>query len=216
MREEVLKDLYENRYTYHHDLLGFLRKEFPNLLQQQVCNILIEMMNDRVITGVESSTGIPEVGGIFYWGDHLKLMSQFSPDARLYLKITNLGIKELNDFNFREQVKIANEAAISQSKSSISTNESLRTTNQSIIDLNKKTERYYESLKKATWVMALATGLYALFTLIQIFISIFSTPQYKQEQPKRSTNLHLEGTLKYQKENDTVYYIEIHPKSQKR
>lgn len=148
MREEILEYLYEKRYTINPDVIGFLKRGFPNIRQDQARDNLMQMVDDKIISGTDRNA----IMAFFQTaGDKYKCMEDF-PDQTINFHILPPGIKEHKENIFQEQVKQTNKAVIDQTVSSIATNKSIR-------NLNDKTDGYYNQLKWATWVIAIATGL---------------------------------------------------------
>jgi hypothetical protein len=66
------------------------------------------------------------------------------------------------------------------------TNVSLQKANLSSVILNSKTDGYYKQLKRATWVIAFATVITMLATIVNIGVTIYvsTTQQNNQSQPQ--------------------------------
>ena len=84
-------------------------------------------------------------------------------------KITIKGKGIVEQMRFNSQIMQTNKAIELSSESSIITNEALRITNNSIRELNTKTNIYYLQLERATWVIAGATLLSFISSLMLYF-----------------------------------------------
>lgn len=82
-----------------------------------------------------------------------------------------------------------------------STNLSLQSANASTKELNVKTNQYYNQLKWATWVIALATGINVIVAAIPLFKNNDELLQIVH-QSIENENKEIEEMAKYQKDNN--------------
>lgn len=126
MRDEILQYLYESRYTMNPDVIGFLKREFPKIIQEQARDNLLQMVDESLIAADKNA-----IIGFFPRDTKMALMENF-PEQTMNFKLIKGGTAEAKENIFKKQIAETNQALIKQSGSSITTNTSIRMINNTL------------------------------------------------------------------------------------
>jgi hypothetical protein len=136
-----------------------------------------ENLGESILDELKNQDGHSSVRNLKLWGENqskfnsLKIiLAQYglvliSSDGSV-LTLTQKGWEFKTFQDDRNQVEAEKQRRIEQSETIIATNKSIQETNKNTNEFYKKQDRYENTQKGLTWVIAIATFFYTLFAIL--------------------------------------------------